>query len=885
MSGPRLLRFLACLVALAAAPLAACGSSGGDFSSGLLVTMTTTSVPAAYTGQEDYSFTFTAVFPHPPGTFLVTGGALPPGMNLDRNSGELSGVPRQVGNFTFQVAARDGEDPAFPPGRDQTYAEDRKSFTLSVTRGAPNILDQVLPAAQYRFSYSYQLDCAGGTPPYTFQEVSVFPDGLGAGVTVSPTGVVGGFPTASLGSSTPFVFDVMVTDADGNTDVQTLSLLVIVLPLAILTSSPLPSAAAEFPYALVMQLASLGAGAPYTWHQIGTGVGEVLPPGHTLLTDIDMEITPGGTLQNVSGSLGPKKDVVGPFVPPYSITFELNVTDEANQPNVNRTYTLQVNPGPVLTQINPFKAVATPPFVATGLNFQPGAQLIFLGPGVNQTVTTPTFVNSTTLSLASNPSAPGGATGFVTVRVQNPDGGFFDKPGAFAFPSSNLTFNGTPVMPTPPSGLSSTGLDAADANGDGFCDFVHSGTNSSTWSNASGTSGGVDYMQNAPPGGTFNGAFTRVQLAVGGDWWQVKFADFNTDGRPDVVAVGRPSGSPLLRVWLNSGSATTPFTPGSFVSSNLPHQGFLTQHVSDIALGQFTSALDAIPDLAYVHQDGVQYTNSYTWYMYGGTVSTIQGGASGAFAGANLDNQSFIPLMVAAAGVATGRFNNDLQSDLAVGDEFAHTYWNWGAGPPGVLGVMATTDGSGFLGGWTPLGTSAANSQSEESLGVAVGDVTGDGRDDVLYAAQGDPQGTAWSNPPYGLPLLATFSQATPGSFSELPSFRPSGYRYRYVTTFDGDFDLPLDVAVSGSTNRVDIYRGRTGSTGLQFKTTLTLSGSNVGRVATGDFDNDRRTDVCAAMSFFADSYSTNYYSGGSVHADRGNGSPLNVGIFLNTSP
>src|SRR5688572_26269320 len=145
-----------------------CGSGGGGSSSSGQVSLHTTEVPAAATGQEDYQFHFTADMPHAPGTFRVTSGALPPGMQLDSFTGELSGVPRQVGTFRYEIAAQDGVDPNFPPGRDVVFAEDRRQFDMVVARGAPNLLEQELPSAAYRRPYAYQLDAAGGVAPYTF---------------------------------------------------------------------------------------------------------------------------------------------------------------------------------------------------------------------------------------------------------------------------------------------------------------------------------------------------------------------------------------------------------------------------------------------------------------------------------------------------------------------------------------------------------------------------------------------------------------------------------------------------------------------------------------------------------------------------------------------
>jgi hypothetical protein len=485
------------------AALAGCGGGGGSAGAGnaQLVQMLTTSVPAATTGVA-YTTQFEAFFPHAPGRYLVVGGALPTGLTLDNQTGLLTGYPRQVGVFTFRIAARDGTDTDLPPGRDANFAQDTGDFQLVVNLGPPHILPQQPPAAQYRASYGYQIDVAGGTAPFIFQQVG---GTLPTGLTVSTSGLLANFPQQETPDGSPYVFDVRVTDANGIQDTATLSVDVVVLPLLILTTSPLPQAAALFPYSVTLQLASAGAGAPITWSQ-----QLPLAMGETNLASIGMELTTGGILRNAAPNPGPLS--VGNF------TFTARVTDEAGQ-SATRAYSMRVNAGPVINSITPNRAVAVPPtFVVAGLNFQPGAALIFK-PGPNQVQVNPNTNTPTQLTLNAAPPTPAGGGGFVTVRVLNPDGGFADLPNSFAFPAANLTFSSTATLPSPQSSLASTGLAAGDVNKDGFGDFVHCGSQGSGfWGNAQPTAGGVHLMLNTPAAGVFNSTFSQVQLSTGGDF-------------------------------------------------------------------------------------------------------------------------------------------------------------------------------------------------------------------------------------------------------------------------------------------------------------------------------------------------------------------------------
>src|SRR5262245_10665853 len=256
-------RILAVGAGVLSLTVAACGGGGGPggAAAGALVSIVTPStVPPVQTGQP-FQFTIQATFPHPPGAYRVTSGALPVGTELDSETGVISGFPREVGHFSFEVAAQDGVDTSLPKGRDASFAQDRRTFQVEIARGPVQILPQLPPAAQYRASYAYPIDVAGGTPPSTFARPGAT---LPAGLSVSSTGVIGNFPTQGVPSN--YSVEVTVTDALGGTDTASLPINVVILPLLIATSS-IPGAAKDFPYDTVLALASAGGGAPHTWSQ------------------------------------------------------------------------------------------------------------------------------------------------------------------------------------------------------------------------------------------------------------------------------------------------------------------------------------------------------------------------------------------------------------------------------------------------------------------------------------------------------------------------------------------------------------------------------------------------------------------------------------------
>jgi hypothetical protein len=895
-------------VALCLAPGCAGGGGGAGSGNPALVDLITASMPSGTTGVW-YEVQLDAEFPNPPGLYLMTGGALPPGLSLDRVTGLISGFPRAVGVFTFSIAARDGHDPDLPPGRDANFAEDRQQFTMQVFRGPPHILPQVVPSAQYRAAYSYFIDIAGGTAPYTW---AVTGGTLPAGITLNPnTGELCCLPTGvnpAFGNP-PFQFQVTATDSAFPVplqDTENLELQVVVLPLTIATPSPIQGGAINFPYDVVLLLASAGAGAPYTWsQQFPLGAGEID------LSTINMTISSDGHVRNISAP--------GPTGAPGTYLFTAKVIDEAGQ-IATRQYSLTLSVGPVVTGITPTKSSSPGPFTITGLNFQPGATVIFKpGPTQNSPLN-PNVVNSTTITFPTAPPPPGGLGGYVTVRVRNPDGGYGDLLNAFAFPAASLTFNTTAAFPATQSPLSSTGLDVADVNKDGFADVVHSGSNAGQWGVAVGTAGGIDLLINAPPGGVFNNtnpAFTKQQLAIGGDWHGVKFHDVNTDGWLDVVATGDISGFRSVRTWLSSGGT---FTPGTFTTTQLPHQGnippYNLRNVTDMALGRIDG--DGAPDLVYAYQDGwdfqqginsgtTYYGYQYAWYsvtgIIGGSVQTIRGLGNGAFSSLNLASTGKTLLDVTSVGaVGVGMFDPDQKADVAVGDAVgAAMSWNYGIGNQTQLGQFSITSATtSTFGTWSPLSHPAGGTNCGSVMSVAVGDINGDLRDDIVFPEETGFYGASFGGPGTTQNLIS-FSGNGSGGFSELPSLKPTA-RLRHAAILDGDFDAALDLVASAGTgtlantgtwNRIEIFRGRTGNLGLQARQTLTVStGSpNLGEVRSGDISGDGRPDIVATMSFFHPDVWTawNFYNYGQVGyssnwQNRGNGGTMGVVFFYNAS-
>ncbi len=173
------------------------------------VTITTTSLPGGQVGVA-YSQFVSATNGQPPFSWSISAPALPTGLSIDPNTGEIGGLPTTQGTFNFTVQVTDDL-------LDTATAD----LTIDIA-SAPSlaITTTALPDGAVGVPYNVTLQATGGTPPLMWSRTAGnLPSGL---LLDAATGNISGIPNGSLG---PSPFTMQVDDSVSSPpDTQTLSI-------------------------------------------------------------------------------------------------------------------------------------------------------------------------------------------------------------------------------------------------------------------------------------------------------------------------------------------------------------------------------------------------------------------------------------------------------------------------------------------------------------------------------------------------------------------------------------------------------------------------------------------------------------------------------------
>lgn len=345
--------------------------------------------------------------------------------------------------------------------------------------------------------------------------------------------------------------------------------------------------------------------------------------------------------------------------------------------------------------------------------------------------------NSSVAAVAANGLAQGIAAGQVTISVSSE--------GKSAAALLNVVAN--PVVTPPPNGSpfasgaayaagpTPQAAAAADFDGDGKRDLVTANFDGNSLSLLKGNGDGT-FAQ--PP----------IFLPAGRSPVSLSAGDFNRDGKKDL-AVGNLDGQNIM-ILLGNGD-------GTFQAALLP--SFSGQPVSLLAVDLNG---DNVDDLAVVDIGKNQ-------------LLTFQSNGDGTFAAPITYATGNGPSFVGRADL-----NADGRADLIVangGDGTISVFLNNPASPGGLLAAAAY-----------PVGA--------QPVSIAVGDLNGDGKPELIVANKGSD-------------TLSLLSNNGSGQFSPATSFSlPQGSAPQSVVTADFDGDGFLDLAVARAGGIVTLYPG-----------------------------------------------------------------------------
>jgi len=149
-------------------------------------------LPSGQVGAS-YSATLVAAPIEVPSTWAITSGSLPPGLDLDEETGTIYGTPTKAGTYVFFVFITDNTGPSAQQG-----------FSITIAVKPITFVYTYLPDAMEGDSYSEEIEVEGGDSPYTFSLVS---GKLPSGLTLNYEGTIHGKPAKGTAGSYTFIIE------------------------------------------------------------------------------------------------------------------------------------------------------------------------------------------------------------------------------------------------------------------------------------------------------------------------------------------------------------------------------------------------------------------------------------------------------------------------------------------------------------------------------------------------------------------------------------------------------------------------------------------------------------------------------------------------------
>ena len=505
--------------------------------------ITTASLPAGAVSVS-YGAALAAANGAPPYTWGIASGQLPPGLNLQASSGQISGTPSQSGTFSFTVQAKDSS------GTTATA-----NFGVNIAAPSTPVVSSISPSSG---------PISGGT------SVTITGSNFQAGASVSFGGITAS--SASVGSSTQIQAiapahsagkaDVTVRNPNGASSTLSGGFSYNAPTLQITTAS-LPAGAVSVSYGAA--LAAANGAPPYTW---GIASGQ-LPPGLSL--------------QASSGQISGTPSQSGAF------SFTVQAKDSSgNTATAGFSVNIAAPSTPVVSSISPSSGPTSGGTTVTisGANFASGATVTFGG-----TVAASVTVSSSSQIVAVTPSHLAGSAG-VIVQVSGQSSSssvnflynVLTPTVTSVVPNSGPTAGGTTVTITGTNFLAGALVLFGTAPATNVTVVSATQIQATTPANAAGPAN-VTVQDPGNVSGSSSGGFTYTS---------------SSSGPPTITGVSPSSGPPGTQVTITG----TNFTSGAtvaFGSTNSPSTVFissteLTASVPTLAAGTYSlTATDPDP--------------------------------------------------------------------------------------------------------------------------------------------------------------------------------------------------------------------------------------------------------------------------------------------------
>lgn len=178
----------------------------------------TEALDAAFVGV-DYFIQISATGGSLPYSWSVSLG-LPSGLNLERTTGIIYGVPQNASDYNFSITVTDSE-----------FKQASQNYNIEVDTSPLYITTTSLPDGTVGVNYYQQIQAQGGKPPYIWQIISgIIPEGI---VFETETATLSGIPQSAQSE----IIRIKVTDSENNLDIAELRINISGGPLSILTTN------------------------------------------------------------------------------------------------------------------------------------------------------------------------------------------------------------------------------------------------------------------------------------------------------------------------------------------------------------------------------------------------------------------------------------------------------------------------------------------------------------------------------------------------------------------------------------------------------------------------------------------------------------------------